>query len=86
MKSETTHIAPDDCVSGQKPQFKILRRDQVQDVTGLKKSQFYVLAKTPNFFQRVKLGKRTVGYLEHEVQAWIESRVKASRDNAGGDQ
>ncbi|WP_421955797.1 helix-turn-helix transcriptional regulator [Polaromonas sp.] len=86
MKSKTTHIAPDDCVSDLQPQLKMLRRHEVQDVTGLKKSQIYALDKTPGFPQRVKLGKRTVGYIEHEVQAWLKSRVKASRDNTGGAQ
>lgn len=66
--------------------LKILRRKQVQDVIGLKKSQIYALTHTPDFPQRVKLGTRAVGWLEHEVQAYIESRVKVSRDNSGGGQ
>lgn len=78
------HPLPEKEKSVSRTAVRILRRHQVQDVTGLKKSQIYALATTPNFPQRVKLGTRAVGYLEHEVQAWIESRVKASRGSAGG--
>lgn len=79
---ESNEIQPPQSKRGAR--LKILRRQQVQDVIGLKKSQIYALANTPGFPQRIKLGTRAVGYLAHEVQAWIESRVKASRDNAGG--
>ncbi len=68
----------------QERRFKILRRLQVQEVTGLGKSQIYALQKTGHFPHQIKLGHRAVGWLDHEIQAYIESRVKVSRDNAGG--
>ena len=74
--------------------LKLLRLKQVQAVTGMCKSQIYQLQKQGEFPHsvclsgaRTKHGKRGgVGWLSHEVQAYIESRVKASRDNAGGAQ
>ena len=85
MKPGTPISASAEDVGYFQPQIRILRLKQVQDVIGLKKSQIYALANTPGFPQRIKLGTRAVGYIEREVQAYIESRVKASRDNAGGD-
>ena len=74
--------------------LKLLRLKQVQAATGMCKSQIYQLQKQGKFPHSVCLsGARTkhakrssVGWLEHEVQAYIESRVKASRGTAGGDQ
>ena len=82
MKNLGSFPPETDCVLP--PQIRILRLKQVQDVIGLKKSQIYALTDTPGFPQRIKLGTRAVGYLDHEVQAWIESRVRASRDTIGG--
>ncbi len=71
--------------------FKLLRLKQVQATTGLCKSQIYLLQKQNKFpasvclsGSRGEFGKRGgVAWLDHEVQGWIESRVKASRDGEG---
>lgn len=75
-----SHTAP-------KTPLKLLRLELVKATTGLCKSQIYLLQKQKKFPASVCLsgnrgenGKRGgVAWIDHEVQAWIESRVKASR-------
>lgn len=62
-------------------QRRIIRRSQVQYLTGLKKSHIYALAKAGSFPRQVKLGEKAVGWVEQEVAGWIDSRVNASRQN-----
>lgn len=62
----------------------MLRRPQVEELTGLGKSQIYALTKKGNFPAQITISKRAVAWLDHEVHAWIESRVRASRGDAGG--
>lgn len=53
---------------------KILRLRAVQDWTGLGRSTIYAMLKTGNFPQSVKLGLRSVGWFEADIQSWIASR------------
>lgn len=62
-------------------QRRFLRRLQVQDLTGLKKSHLYAMAKSGRFPRQVKLGEKAAGWVEQEVAGWIDSRVNASRQN-----
>lgn len=55
----------------------ILRRRQVEELTGLARSTIYELIKNGAFPPPVRLGKRAVGWLYREVEAWIESRMAA---------
>jgi prophage regulatory protein len=57
---------------------RIIRRRQVQEITGLKKSAIYAMEKE-GFPKRVKLGVKAVGWVESEVADWVDGRVKASR-------
>lgn len=54
---------------------KILRLRAVQDLTGLSRSMTYLLMKQGDFPKSISLGARAVGWLESDIQAWIESRV-----------
>lgn len=58
----------------------ILRRKQVEARTGLPRSSIYAAIKTGTFPAPVSLGEKSVGWLEHEVEEWIASRVAVSRD------
>lgn len=64
----------------------ILRSKQVLARTGLSRSTLYQkLDKKsahfdPSFPTQVKLGANSVGWIESEITAWIESRVQASRN------
>jgi prophage regulatory protein len=59
---------------------RIIRRPAVEQRTGYKKTELYDLIKEGRFPQPVPLGRRAVGWLEHEVDEWIEERIRA-RDN-----
>ncbi len=57
----------------------ILRLPQVKARTGLSRSLIYLLIKEGKFPKQVNLGDRAVGWLESEIDSWIESRIKKSR-------
>lgn len=56
----------------------ILRLPQVKGRCGLARSSIYARVKEGSFPAPVNLGERAVGWLESEIDAWIEAR-KVSR-------
>ena len=62
---------------------RILRLAEVTARTGLSKSTVYSLIRDGSFPQSVALTPRNRGWLEHEIDAWIEAR-EADRDNPPG--
>ena len=54
----------------------ILRRPQVQQRTGLSRSTLYQYIQDGHFPRPVSLGPRAVGWLESDVNTWIEARVR----------
>ncbi|MDD2661895.1 MAG: helix-turn-helix transcriptional regulator [Methylovulum sp.] len=59
----------------------ILRLSAVIAITGLSRSTIYSLVNRGEFPQRVYLSPRAMGFLESEVDAWVNARVAASRIN-----
>jgi prophage regulatory protein len=60
---------------------------QVLDVTGLGKTKIYELQAAGHFPMCVQVTDHSVGWVEHEVQAWLAQRVAArplSRTAAAG--
>ncbi len=58
----------------------ILRLKQVEKRTGLKRSTIYGRMASNTFPRAIKLGgSRAVGWLEHEINRWLESQIKISR-------
>ena len=57
----------------------ILRRKQVEDLTGLCRSAIYQKISKGIFPKPISLGTRAVGWLESEINNWIEWRIKKSR-------
>lgn len=57
----------------------ILRRTQVQEITGLSRSSIYEKMKKGNFPKAIKLGERAVGWIEAEVLDWLQEQIKRSR-------
>lgn len=55
-------------------QSKILRLRQVIQVTGLSRSSIYSFQAQGNFPKSVKLGSRSIGWFQSDIDAWIESR------------
>ena len=57
----------------------ILRLPEVRRSTGLSRSTIYLRIAEGRFPKPVRLGGRAVGWLEAEVQEWLELRIEASR-------
>lgn len=58
---------------------RILSIKGVINLTGLSKSTIYLYIKAGRFPSPVKLGLRRVGWLENEMQAWVQDRISESR-------
>jgi len=56
----------------------ILRLPIVKKRTGLGKSSIYAYMAEGRFPKNIKLGDRAVGWEDDKIDAWIESRIKAS--------
>lgn len=60
---------------------RVLRIKEVKERTGLSTSSIYDLIREGRFPRQVKLGARAVGWLEREIDEWIEERrMAAERD------
>jgi prophage regulatory protein len=57
----------------------ILRRKQVEQRTGLSRSTIYLRVAQGTFPKAVSLGARAVGWLDSEIDEWLNSRVEVSR-------
>lgn len=60
----------------------ILRLNDVRARTGLSRSEIYRREALGQFPRRVSLGARSVGWPSDEIQAWIEARIRESRNRA----
>jgi len=60
----------------------ILRRRQVEARTGLSRSTIYDRMRDGTFPRQIALGAKSVGWLEADIEAWIETHVNRSRDTA----
>ena len=60
--------------------LSILRRKQVEKRTGLSRSTIYLRMQEGTFPKPINLGARAVGWLEHEINSWLASRIE-NRDN-----
>jgi prophage regulatory protein len=60
-------------------QIKFLKLREVLEISGKSKSSIYDAIKRNEFPAPVKLSNRSSGWIQSEVSAWAEERVKASR-------
>ncbi len=58
---------------------KILRRPVVEEKTGKSRSSIYDGIENNTFPAPIKIGPRAVGWLESEVDQWIEDKINESR-------
>ena len=58
---------------------KIIRLPEVRERVGLSGSGIYQLINKNQFPKQIKLGSRSTGWLESEIQEWIENRIRAAR-------
>ncbi len=56
---------------------RILRRPEVQRLTGLSSASIYRLMDRGTFPRPMKLGVRAVGWVAAEIEAWLESRQRS---------
>lgn len=61
----------------------ILRLPAVKASTSLSRSTIYLRVAQGTFPKPVGLGGRAVGWLEAEIQDWLQRRIEASRKAAG---
>ncbi|EHI9240699.1 MULTISPECIES: AlpA family transcriptional regulator [Vibrio] len=60
--------------------MRFLRLQDVMSLTGLGRSTIYKFMDEDIFPKTIPLGGRAVGWLESEIEEWMESRL-ALRDN-----
>jgi len=60
----------------------ILRLPNVKLRTGLSRSTIYLRISEGNFPKPVSLGGRAVGWIELEINEWLEHQIEASRKTA----
>ncbi len=58
---------------------KVLRLPAVKSRTGLSRSSIYLHISSGKFPYPINLGERAVGWLEADIEKWIDDRVEASR-------
>ena len=54
---------------------RLLRLADVKERTGLSRSSIYLSISKGNFPQNINLSSRSVGWLESEIDAWIQTRI-----------
>lgn len=58
---------------------RILRLPEVMARTGLSRSTIYLRVSQGTFPKPVSLGARAVGWVEAEIQEWLQRQIEASR-------
>lgn len=61
------------------PRLEVLRLPDVCRITGLCRSSIYQLEADQRFPRRIKVGARSVGWIDQEVQEWLAARARARR-------
>lgn len=61
--------------------IKILRKPDVERITGLSHCTIWRLERAGEFPQRIKLSANTVGWRSDEIADWIDSRLRAGKMN-----
>lgn len=63
---------------------RILRLPKVEEKTGYKHTTIYEMVKAGSFPTPISLGPRAVGWVESEIDEWIDGRILASRKTKRG--
>jgi prophage regulatory protein len=58
---------------------KIIRLPEVRYKTGLSRSSIYLRMSTSNFPQSISLGSRAIGWLDSDIEQWLDARIAASK-------
>lgn len=68
---------------------KIIRLNEVMDMTGLSRSTIYRMMEKGDFPKSTPLGERAIGWSMSEVQEWVQTRLSIRNSFEGveyGDQ
>jgi prophage regulatory protein len=57
---------------------RILRLPDVINRVGLKRASIYAAIAQGSFPKQITLGDRAVGWIEQEIEAWLEARIRIS--------
>ena len=58
---------------------KIIRLPAVKDQTGLSRSSIYLRMSKGEFPQSISLGDRAIGWLEEDINQWLEDCIVNSK-------
>jgi prophage regulatory protein len=59
---------------------RLIKLNEVLKITGLSKSSVYRLINQKDFPEQIRIIDNRVGWIESEVDDWVQSRIAASRD------
>ncbi|MBS0251411.1 MAG: AlpA family transcriptional regulator [Proteobacteria bacterium] len=62
--------------------IRMLRLPQVLKKTGLSRSQIYRLIALGNFPTQIQLSERISGWIEIEIDQWLQERIELSRERS----
>ncbi|MGR5452276.1 helix-turn-helix transcriptional regulator [Vibrio campbellii] len=60
---------------------QIIRLPEVIQATGLSRSTIYLRMSKGEFPKSISLGERAIGWVQVEVEQWVEQRISASRNS-----
>ena len=60
---------------------RVLRLPSVKDRSGLSRSTIYLRIKKGDFPKPISLGDRAVGWLEKDIDDWLEQKIKDSQES-----
>lgn len=63
---------------------RFLRLTEIKNLTGLSRSTIYMRIAEQRFPKPIKLGERAIAWLESDINAWMEQRIKESRKTVRG--
>lgn len=58
---------------------KIIRLPAVKEKTGLSRSSIYLRMSKAEFPKSISLGDRAIGWLETDIEQWLEDKIAASK-------
>jgi prophage regulatory protein len=60
--------------SNKEEHMQLLRRKQVEQITGLSRSSIYAMMADGVFPRQKKIGRRAVAWRREDIEAWVNSR------------
>lgn len=65
---------------------RLIKLPEVKRLTSLSTSEIYRRLEAKAFPSQIKLGAKSVAWLEHEINDWIAEQIEQSRVNGGAAQ